>query len=342
MERWPSSLQYWLTPPVRPAQGNADGWFGDRRPSWEFEYHHRDKKASARRKTRRHKSSPVDPVERYSPKYSRKNNDAYALVPPFPPGYSFIPLSPELGKILPTQLSPLKIADSVTRKELVRSLFVVAICVFLCLCVMVFHWLLDFGLDVLHYGGDSQCRASLIDRTANTIRWFYDQEPNTPIIVVGHSLGSVIASQAIASIVKNSEPCLRQIVLVTLGSPLNYLNRLFPESVGKARALSEAICASVRWINLWRRHDIVGKELNIEATGMVQYCVGSGGHANYWSDGNVWRAVAREALGLSDGADRRILSTRGACLFERCLGPLVFSAITVMALCSAGFWVISP
>lgn len=236
---------------------------------------------------------------------------------------------------------PVRLRDLVTENEFVSKLSVVAICVALCLFLWFFSWLLDFGLDVLNYVGHKKHRVSLIDGTAKTIRWFHDQAPNTPIIVVGHSLGSVIASHAIGSL-SALEPCLRQIVLVTLGSPLNYLNRAFPESVQAARGLSQSICASARWINLWRRYDVVGKALNIEAIGTLQYCVGSGGHQNYWSDGAVWRAVAREALGISDGAEREILSTRGTCLFERWLGPLVFAAIAVFALCGAGLWAISP
>jgi hypothetical protein len=247
------------------------------------------------------------------------------------------------GKTPPAQLMlrPSRFNDAVTADGFGKKLKVAALfCVGICLIVLPFSWLLDFGYDVLNYVGHKELRTSLIDGTAKTILWFHNRAPNTPIIVVGHSLGSVIASEAIGSL-PTHEPCLRKIVLVTLGSPLNYLNRAFPESVHGARGLSQTICGNVRWINLWRRGDIVGKALNIEVASMLQYCVGKGGHPNYWKDGAVWKAVAREALGMSDGTERQTRNTQDACLLERYLGLLVFAAITVIALYGAGLWVIA-
>ena len=82
-----------------------------------------------------------------------------------------------------------------------------------------FNWLLDFGLDVLSYGGNEERRALLVGGTADTMRWLRSQAPNARLTIVGHSLGSVIASHAASSVLV-SEPILDRITLVTVGSPL--------------------------------------------------------------------------------------------------------------------------
>jgi len=130
--------------------------------------------------------------------------------------------------------------------------------------------------------------------------------------------------------------------LVTLGSPLNYINRAFPKSVQRARELADALrAAQVRWINLWRRSDPIGKFLDIGDIEAVQYCVGPGGHPDYWSGGVVWNAVAFEALGIGARSPKQILGAAEVCVLERRLGLLVFACIVVLALCGVGLWVLS-
>ena len=66
-------------------------------------------------------------------------------------------------------------------------------------------------------------RTTLVDNVANAVRWCHKTAPGAKIIVVGHSLGSVIASHALCSMA-SEESCLQRTSLVTMGSPLNYLN----------------------------------------------------------------------------------------------------------------------
>ena len=183
--------------------------------------------------------------------------------------------------------------------------------------MMGFSWLLDFGFDVLHYGGNEKHRTSLIEALAQSLRWFHAQAPNAAIVVVGHSLGSVVAAQSIASLAA-CDSWLSQVVLVTLGSPLNYMNRVFPKSVQRVGELADALrAAHVRWINLWRRSDPIGKFLDIGDIETVQYCVGPGGHPDYWSGGVVWKAVAFEALGIGARSRNQIIGAADACVLER-------------------------
>jgi hypothetical protein len=237
---------------------------------------------------------------------------------------------------------PLNIIDLVTGREFLARLVLAGICVVLCVLVMGFHWLLDFGFDVLHYGGNEKHRTSLIEALSKSIRWFHAQAPNAAIVVVGHSLGSVIAAQSIASM-SAGDSWLSQVVLVTLGSPLNYINRVFPKSVQRVREFADVLrAAHVRWINLWRRSDPIGKVLDIGDFETVQYCVGPGGHLDYWSGGVVWKAVAFEALGIGARSPNQIIGAAEACVLERRLGLLVFACIAVLALCGVGLWDLFP
>jgi hypothetical protein len=232
------------------------------------------------------------------------------------------------------------IVDLVTAREFAARVALAGICIVLSGGLMAFHWVLDFGFDVLHYGGNERFRSSLIQATIKTIRWFHEQAPNTPIILVGHSLGSVVAGQTLASLCA-TESWLSRVVLVTLGSPLNYISRAFPKSVPPARKLADAICAAgVRWINLWRLSDPIGKFLDIGESGTVQDCVDKGGHMDYWSRAAVWQAVAFRALGIGEGSPEAAISGAKACVLERSLGLLVFCSIILLWACGIGLWLL--
>jgi alpha/beta hydrolase fold len=234
------------------------------------------------------------------------------------------------------------IVDLVTEPEFMAKCILALVCIGLCVLVMGYSWLLDFGFDVLQYGGSSRHRTSLIDAMAKTIRWFHEQAQNARIVVVGHSLGSVIAAQTIASL-STSESPLTGVVLVTLGSPLNYIGRAFPKSVPQVRELGAAIrgSACMRWINLSLASDLIGKSLDIGNMNTVQYCVGKGGHTKYWSSREVWEAVAFEALGIGERSVRERSGPAEACVFERSLGLLVFASIIVIGSCGVGLWLLS-
>jgi hypothetical protein len=132
------------------------------------------------------------------------------------------------------------------------------------------------------------------------------------------------------------------ITLVTLGSPLNYLYRVFPNEVKSPRELSAEACSTMRWINLWRRSDLVGKELDIDSAKAIQYCVGPGVHSNYWSDGAVWNAIASEAFNIGGNRKAEFPSKTPARSFlETHLGTSVFAITMFFSLVGViGLWFI--
>ncbi|WP_353067596.1 hypothetical protein RBB77_08380 [Tunturibacter psychrotolerans] len=203
----------------------------------------------------------------------------------------------------------------------------------------LFSGLVDFGLDVFDYANTEKTRASLVSRTVDAMVWLRSQAPSAPLVIVGHSLGSVIASHAVNSMCL-SEEMTSEISLVTLGSPLNYLCRVFPKIIKSPREISLAIHPNVRWVNLWRDADLIGKHLDLEPRATVQFCVGKGGHSNYWSDGVVWRAVAFESLGLGTYKKPLAPGTRPErSVVEAWLGTLLFAAISLLSIIGMlGFW----
>jgi hypothetical protein len=225
------------------------------------------------------------------------------------------------------------------QKDFVTCLIFILICISGIYLAGRLGYFLDFGLDVLHYGGDKKYNDRTFGRLSHAIRWLHSQAPNAHLTIVAHSLGTVIASQALSSI-SDSEPLPGQITLITLGSPLNYLYRVFP-NVSSPRELSAAICSKARWINLWRRSDGIGRELDVEPGVLAQYCIGEGGHEDYWGDGAVWKAVVYESLKIGDFSGK--VSPPGdpaRCDMEVHLGLKAAQAIVLILLIGIVVWIV--
>jgi hypothetical protein len=224
--------------------------------------------------------------------------------------------------------------------EFLRTLAVLGVLLGLCLLVRFWHWPLDLLLDVISYTGHHKHREALLNGTLRVVEWLRATAPEATLVVVSHSLGSVVATHSIFRL-QPSESLKKRVVLITLGSPLNYLSRLAPNCVMSTQELAPAICSRVRWINAWRSSDPVGKSLAVGSSHVSQICVGPGGHSNYWADPKVWSVLAREVLASdSPSAETRVMVADG-CMIERNLWALIAVAIATLSIAGIGSWLLT-
>lgn len=118
------------------------------------------------------------------------------------------------------------------------------------------------------------------------------------VILVGHSLGSVIAFDiAVAELVDNKSS--RLAALVTMGSPLNWVSEIRrAEACEKMEALR---IKSIPWINFWDPEDPVPEfmELDRKVFHDVQNIKVESkkklisAHCNYWNDKDVAQTIAK-------------------------------------------------
>jgi hypothetical protein len=101
------------------------------------------------------------------------------------------------------------------------------------------------------------------ERAVPELRWVIRQSrrPSRPLVIAGHSQGSVLAFAAVAQELR-VEPAAGPVCLLTFGSPLGGLfARAFPAYFGpsKRSAVASAVRSSGgRWWNLYRSTDAIG------------------------------------------------------------------------------------
>jgi hypothetical protein len=153
--------------------------------------------------------------------------------------------------------------------------------------------------------------------------------PETEMVIVGHSLGSVIVVDTLRERQRTVADGYLQVHLVTAGSPLRRLiRRLLPNRMPPIKQLREELGGEhgvrvVRWVNCYRICDYVGQALLFSALPRVLWFAPltqqgmsppiedrlidrplsfrfgrtNYGHANYWGDERFLGLVARDVLG---------------------------------------------
>lgn len=162
-------------------------------------------------------------------------------------------------------------------------------------------------------------RAVYESAAADGRSWQYDR-----VILVGHSLGSLIAYDALDRLINEDalEGDKQQIVsrtalFLTLGSPLDKTAFLFARQGKRTSEAREALAGTVqpmiqsyarrprRWINVWSPHDPVSGELDfyddekqgsaeskwVENRRDPEATVPLLAHVQYWDDGEVYRIL---------------------------------------------------
>jgi len=149
---------------------------------------------------------------------------------------------------------------------------------------------LDLVGDIVFYVGQPERRRNVEARMLKIIDWVRDNASHADIIVVGHSLGSVLVSHCLKN--TSAMPAPRKLLLTTLGSPLSIMSHVFPGHILTPDQLLDIYSTSRSvsfWMNLWRDSDWIGRSLHMASTdNFAEISVGNGLHPNYWADSRIW------------------------------------------------------
>lgn len=171
-----------------------------------------------------------------------------------------------------------------------------------------FAVMLDLVGDVAWYVSHSDLREQNIQKMGQLIQFVAQSAVNARIVVVGHSLGSVLIAQSLAKLPPSYAGTGRTI-LVTLGSPLLLMSRVFPRHIESPSELCRSWFASevlLKWVNLWRTKDIIGQALRLPLSErFTEASIGIGWHPNYWGDERLWASLASiiQRFPAADGFD---------------------------------------
>lgn len=167
--------------------------------------------------------------------------------------------------------------------------------------IQKFSTVLDLPGDVARYVSSDSSRDDAVRNFRELLRVIAKRAPDAEILLMTHSLGSVLASEALSA---PPSPAPSRAILLTLGSPLGFMARVFPGQVKTPADLAsrfEQHGTVLYWINLWREHDSIGRALYVQRENFLECTLGAGFHADYWSDERLWKAVSIVLLGSPSG-----------------------------------------
>jgi len=152
----------------------------------------------------------------------------------------------------------------------------------------------DVISDIAVYVGRPRKRKKAEAALLGILKAACERAPQARILLVGHSLGSVLVSHTALQL--TAVPSARgRVILLTLGSPLGLMSRVFPAYVTTSSKLSSDFARDgvvLFWANIWRDMDFIGRELAPDNTAaFAETSLGAGPHWDMWSDQRLWRAV---------------------------------------------------
>lgn len=184
------------------------------------------------------------------------------------------------------------------------------------------RFFIEYLGDVLAYEGSAKIdgyRQAIYQRMQSALTSFlplYEAQSNCPLIVIGHSLGSIIALDFLK---QHGAPFLSHLCgIVTLGSPLalwSLQNKDFGRPLSfPGESLSPSHQARARWLNIYDKDDVIAYPLkainshfNQSVSEDIQINVGGPftswnpfSHQGYWTNRQVHGVIAKLLLSLVD------------------------------------------
>jgi hypothetical protein len=160
--------------------------------------------------------------------------------------------------------------------------------------------------DVVNYISPYGSRALYLAYFIRVIRALAQKLPDANLVLMGHSLGSVITSDLVIG-ARNEFIPFRSLMFVTAGSPMRKLAYWFPKFVGSAPYVLQSlqrISGFVCWLNVWRSGDFIGKKLLDDPQVAVwEMCAGRGAHWNYWADKEIVSFVLKNVFNREPNLD---------------------------------------
>lgn len=179
-------------------------------------------------------------------------------------------------------------------------LLFIAVLLFMRTSIMQAFSLWDFIGDVISYVGHPGRRKAVEKTMREIIGKGAALAPRAKLIVIGHSLGSVLVTHSLLDPHMSNNSGGRTVV-VTMGSPLRCLAHLFPGAIKSPTELAHLYQGSlnaVGWVNLWRDADAIGRDLRPEPAPplFAETSLGDGTHVDYWRDLRFWNRIAQVIL----------------------------------------------
>lgn len=197
----------------------------------------------------------------------------------------------------------------------------------------------DVAIYVMPYKLDAfnDLRREIKQRVYQAAKAVYSQREYDKVIVVGHSLGSVIAYDALNMLILEDPGVVNRTPLfLTFGSPLDKTAFIFAVQARGTSEAREALAGSVqpliqdyalrpaKWINVWSPWDIISGRLDLYdlPADLHDFPVGTLGrrvrnmrdleattlliaHTEYWKNPLLARTIYDEIAALSPSAPRR-------------------------------------
>lgn len=169
---------------------------------------------------------------------------------------------------------------------------IIALIVFMVLVMPILKIFADIFLYISDADQRERIQETLFDKTSGI-------SSNQEIILVGHSLGSIIAIDYLLH--TTQWKTARSIHLITMGSPLyKLLNKFFPYYLSELRIIASYLFSSnkIRWTNIYRPADPIGTILpsdgiiNVNSKQYGKQFIYA--HTNYWFDDQILDIVSEQ------------------------------------------------